>query len=95
MKHSNRIHCNVQTRRRLRATLEQTGWVCDRLWLQNDFVKTSSVYQNMRPGRLKRVVRFIAEELISKPAVSRALVKLGLEECARPSIYCVCRRPET
>ena len=92
VEHSNRIHCNVQTRRRLRRTLIDAGYVCNRLWLQNDLTRTSSVYQNIRSRRVKRVAKFIAEDLVTAPVISRALAAAGLAEFAKPSIYCLCTK---
>ncbi len=93
VEHSNRIHCNVQTRRRLRRTLAGAGFVCDRLWLRNDLTRTSSVYQNIRSHRVKPVAKFIAEDLVTAPVVGAALAAAGLAEFAKPSIYCLCTKP--
>ena len=89
---SNRIHCNVQTRRRLRRTLTGAGYACDRLWLQNDLTRTSSVYQNIRSHRVKRAAKFIAEDLVTAPVVGAVLAAAGLAEFAKPSIYCLCTK---
>ncbi len=89
---SNRIHCNVQTRRRLRRVLGAAGLTCERLWLRNDLLRTSSVYQAMRPGWLKRAARLLGHRIPSSAPVRRIFAAVGLEELVKPSIYCWCRR---
>ena len=92
VEHSNRIHCNVQTRRRLRRTLAAAGFACDRMWLRNDFARTSSVYQNIRSPRIRRLAKLVADDLPGSRIVVGVLGAVGLAEFARPSIYCLCRK---
>ena len=80
----------MQTRRRLRRTLAEAGFTCDRMWLQNDFTRTSSVYQNIRSPRVQRLARLVADDLLGSRVVSGALGLVGLAEFAGPSIYCLC-----
>jgi SAM-dependent methyltransferase len=89
---SNRIHCNVQTRRRLRRALSSAGLACERLWLRNDLLRTSSAYQAMRPGPLKRAARLLACDLPSWPPLRALAAATGLAELVSPSIYCWCRK---
>ncbi len=93
VEHSNRIHCNVQTRRRLRRTLADAGFTCDRMWLQNDFTRTSSVYQNIRSQRIQRLAKLAADDLLGSRIASGVLSAVGLQEFAKASIYCLCSRP--
>lgn len=88
----NKIHCNVQTRASLRQVLEQAGLEPERLWLQNDFTLTSSSYQRLRNGPLKRFLGFLLDTVLDSPLVTRLLKVLGLLEYARPSIYCIARK---
>ncbi len=92
VEHSNRIHCNVQTRRRVRHTLAGAGFTCDRLWLQNDFTRTSSVYQNLRSPLLKRAAKLLVDDVLGSPIVRGAMGAVGLAEFASPSIYCLCSK---
>ena len=38
------IHCNVQTRATLERALKEAGFTIERLWLRNDFARTSSAF---------------------------------------------------
>ncbi len=90
IEHSNRIHCNVQTRRRLRRSLAEAGFTCERMWLQNDFTRTSSVYQNLRSPHMKRAAKLLVDDVLGSPIVRGAMGVVGLAEFASPSIYCLC-----
>lgn len=92
VEHSNRIHCNVQTRRRLRRALAEAGFTCDRVWLQNDFTRTSSVYQNLRSPGVKRAAKLLVDDVLGSPIVRSAMGVVGLAEFASPSIYCLCSK---
>lgn len=89
----NQIHCNVQTRNSLRQVLEQAGLVPESLWLANDFTLTSSSYQRLKDGPLKKALGFLLDVVLDSPLVTRVLGALGLLEYARPSIYCIARCP--
>lgn len=90
---SNKIHCNVQSRERLAASLRTAGLTCERMWLRNDLLKTSSVYQRLPPGLLRRTARTLAHDLPRLAPVRLLFRGLGLEELVAPSIYAVCRKP--
>lgn len=86
------IHCNVQTVRQFKENIEDAGLISSRLWLQNDFVLSSSVFQGMRSGIRKRALAFFFEHILSQPFI-RSLVRIcGMSESVYPSIYCVCTR---
>lgn len=84
-----RIHCNVQTRSRLHETVEKAGFLQPKLWLRNDFTRTSSTFQRLPEGPLKRVLAVLLEQVLGHPRVIAFFSALGLAEWACPSIYCV------
>jgi hypothetical protein len=85
------IHCNVQTRASLARALADTGWLVERMWLQNDFTSTSSVFHRLPAGLTKRVLGRFIDGAVGHPAVATAARVLGAEEYVRPSIYALCR----
>lgn len=86
----NRIHCNVQSRKSLREVLRQAGLQVDQMWLQNDLLLTSSVFQQMAPGWRKRLIGYLFGHLLRSRMVINLLSWIGLAEYAAPSIYCLC-----
>jgi len=84
---NDRIHCNVQTQRRLSRVMTDAGLTCERMWLRNDLLKTSSVYQSMRPGWPKRMARWLGQDLPSSTIVRGLFAAAGLAELVSPSIY--------
>ena len=62
------------------------------MWLQNDFTRTSSVYQNIRSQRIQRLAKLAADDLLGSRIVSGVLGAVGLAEFAKPSIYCLCSK---
>ena len=86
------IHCNVQTVRHFKENIENAELTSTKLWLQNDFVLSSSVFQGMHAGIRKRVLAFFFERILSQPLI-RSLVRIcGMSESVYPSIYCICTR---
>jgi SAM-dependent methyltransferase len=86
------IHCNVQTRRSLHENVRRAGLDCVRMWLQNDFMLTSSAYQRLSSPALKRVVKLAINDWLGSRAARAALGAVGLAEFAAPSIYCFCTK---
>lgn len=86
------IHCNVQTRERLRRSLEEAGFSQLTLWLRNDFTHTSSTFQRLPEGVLKRALAVLFDQVLGHPRVIALFSHLGLAEWACPSIYCVARK---
>jgi len=84
LRSSEAIHCNVQTRKSMRAALERAGLEIERLWLQNDFTLTSSVYKSLKPGLLKSAIGTVAENVIGS-----APVRAIFGEYSAMSIYAV------
>jgi SAM-dependent methyltransferase len=84
-------HCNVQTRRRLRRTLERAGLHCRRMWLENDILVTSNVYETLGPGE-KRLAKTVLENVIGAEPVRTILTRVELAEYVAPSIYCLCTK---
>lgn len=85
------IHCNVQTRSRLRTAVETAGFQVGDIWLQNDFTLTSSAYQRLSDGLIKKVIGFVLDHIMGNSFVQAVCDKLGLLELVSPSIYCVAR----
>jgi hypothetical protein len=85
------IHCNVQTRARLRRTLGEAGFSETKLWLKNDFTRTSSTFQALPEGFIKRALAVLLERVLGHPRVVAIFSFLGLAEWACPSIYGVAR----
>lgn len=81
------IHCNVQTRARLRRTLGEAGFSQAELWLKNDFTRTSSTFQALPEGFIKRALAVLLERVLGHPRVVAFFSLLGLAEWACPSIY--------
>jgi len=83
------IHCNVQTRKRLQQSLRTAGFTVQRLWLQNDFAETSSVYQSMKPGWKRTITNIVFNKLLKSTACIAIARIISAEELILPSIYCV------
>jgi cyclopropane fatty-acyl-phospholipid synthase-like methyltransferase len=88
----NSIHCNVQTRDSLARTVERVGLRVERIWLENDLVLTSNVYQSMPPGTRKSAAKLLFNDLPRQPLVNGLARALKLEELISPSIYCECSK---
>ena len=86
------IHCNVQTRRSLRGNIEQADLACVKLWLQNDFVLTSSAFQRLSTPAIKRMLKLALNDVLGSRPARAALGAVGLDEFAAPSIYCFCTK---
>lgn len=86
------IHCNVQTRASLHAALTRAGLDIERMFLRNDLVHTSSLYQRLPDGMIKTGLRLIFNDLLGSKPVAALLRGLGVAEYASPSIYAICRR---
>jgi len=91
---SNTWHCNVQTRQRLRRTLERAGLHCQRMWLENDVLLTSNGYEYLGPGG-KRMARAVLKHIVAARPVQTILNGIGLAEYANPSIYCMCTKAKS
>lgn len=83
------IHCNVQTRKRLRQVVDKAGLECQEMWLENDFTLTSSTYQGLPAGVVKSALGFFLDQVLGSEILKKLLSALGLLELARPSIYCL------
>lgn len=92
LKELNEIHCNVQTRKSLCAALSKVGLTVDKLWLRNDLKMASSVYHGMPEGPLKKLIGFLADDLLNHPLIARASALFGLSEFVSPSIYLYCTK---
>jgi len=90
----NQIHCNVQTRRMLKQTLDEVGLNCQKMWLQNDIIQTSSAFQHMSDGFLKKIVKYVFDDFVKKPFIQTLCEKIGLSEFISPSIYCFCTKDQ-
>ena len=84
------IHCNVQTRKTLRAALEGAGFTVERMWLRNDVTLTSSAYKALRPGPFKTILGKLFEG-----ALGSAWMRVLFQEYAAPSIYAVAKPAKT
>jgi SAM-dependent methyltransferase len=91
--HHEAIHCNVQTRKSLRRNLESAGLACEKMWLQNDFVLTSSAFQRLSSPAAKRALKLAINDALGSRPVRATLGAVGLAEFAAPSIYCLCTKP--
>jgi cyclopropane fatty-acyl-phospholipid synthase-like methyltransferase len=80
----NAIHCNVQTRRSLHTALEQAGFCVERLWIQNDFLLTSSAYKAFSAGFTKKAIGILLNDVLGSAAF-----RTVLGEFAALSIYAV------
>lgn len=87
------IHCNVQTRASLHTALTRAGFGVEKMFLRNDLVHTSSLYQRLPAGMIKTGLRLIFNDLLGSRPVAALLRGLGVSEYASPSIYAICRRP--
>lgn len=82
------IHCNVQTRESLRCALEDSGLLPDKIWLSNDFTRTSTSYQRLPEGLPKKILAFFLDRVLGHPLARRFFETFKLAEFASPSIYC-------
>ena len=87
------IHCNVQTRASMHAALKRAGFSVDRIFLRNDLVHTSSLYQRLPDGIIKKGLRLIFNDFLGSRSVAALLRGIGVAEYASPSIYAICRPP--
>jgi hypothetical protein len=62
------------------------------MWLQNDVLITSTVYQHL-PQHRQEIVRLAVEALRFAPGNAAARL-LGLAEFVNPSIYCIARKAD-
>jgi len=86
------IHCNVQTRARLRTTLTHAGLKVEKMFLSNDFVHTSSFYQGLPEGIVKSSLRLVFNDFLGNQKLAVILQQLGVAEFSSPSIYAICQR---
>jgi len=86
------IHCNVQTRSSLLQNIERADLDCVRMWLQNDFVLTSTAFQRLPSPVLKRVVKLAINDALGSRLAQAMFGAVGLAEFAAPSIYAFCTK---
>lgn len=92
MKEISQIHCNVQTRKSLLEAIHRAPLICEKMWLQNDLILTSSAYKQMKSGPLKKMTRFLLHDMMRINSIERVFTLIGLAEYAKPSIYCICNK---
>ncbi|MBF0138942.1 MAG: class I SAM-dependent methyltransferase [Magnetococcales bacterium] len=90
---NSKIHCNVQTCHSLSEVISSSSLICEKIWLQNDMLLTSSAYKQMQNGLLKKCVRFFLHDMMKISSIDRMFNLIGLAEYANPSLYCICRKP--
>lgn len=86
----NAIHCNVQTQKSLRSTLETAGFTVEKMWLRNDLTKASSTYQNMPQGALKNLIDWSQKNVIDSSFFRSIISTMRIDEVFQPSIYAIC-----
>lgn len=82
----------MQTRRSLRENIERADLNCVRMWLQNDFVLTSTVFQRLPSPVLKRAVKLAINDALGSRPAQAMFGAVGLAEYAGPSIYAFCTK---
>lgn len=86
----NSIHCNVQTQKSLRSSLETAGFVIEKMWLRNDLTRASSTFQNMSEGTLKSIIAWSQKNVIDSSLFCSITSMLRVDEVFQPSIYAIC-----
>jgi len=81
------IHVNVQTPSILKKELRRAGFDDYDVWVESDFIYSSSFYKNMRDGFLKTFSKRLFNDLISNNKVRKMAKILGVEQVVYMSIY--------
>ncbi|MBF0444851.1 MAG: class I SAM-dependent methyltransferase [Magnetococcales bacterium] len=86
------IHCNPQTQSSMLQYLKDAKLICEKIWLQNDLIYTSTAYNQMADGALKSCTKFFIHDLLQINLLQSILSKIGMAEYANLSIYSLCTK---
>jgi 2-polyprenyl-3-methyl-5-hydroxy-6-metoxy-1,4-benzoquinol methylase len=84
------IHCNVQSRSTISQTIINSGLRIERIWLENNIINTSSLYQRLPQGLLKSSISFLIQKIFSSSTIQKTMSAIGLAEFVSPSIFVIC-----
>lgn len=81
------IHVNVQTPSRLMREFRRAGFTEYIVWVESDFIYSSSFYKNMQDGFIKKISKLLFNDIVASTTVRRMVGMLGLEQVVYMSIY--------